>query len=414
MKKKISLLALSSILIAGTAMASGYRIPEQSVDSVAKAGANIASASNADAAYYNPANMSSLDNKGWLFEGALTYINLTSMSYEDNRSSLMDGSSEVENFLIPTFFLVSPDMNNFRFGIAAVAPYGLSKRWEDPYPRGTAQEYTLTVFEFNPTVSYAVSDMFSLAGGVRMIYSTADVSNYAAQSSGVTVYRNLDGDAMDWGYNLAASLRPNKDMNISMTYRSNVDLSLEGDAEMGTNYPAPYVMDTEADVDLPAPAVLTLSMAYTFGPATIDLTWDRTFWSEYESIDVGYSSPVLDPVLGAAYTSAIPKNWDDSDAYRIGLSYVLNEQVTLMAGFGYDETPIPDETLGFELPGSDAWLYSLGARYRVSDVMEVGVAYLYDYKEEREVVNGSPTTGINGEFTDAAAHMLSVGLSYEF
>ncbi len=414
MKKRISLLALSSILIAGTAMASGYRIPEQSVDSVAKAGAYIASANHADAAYYNPANMSWLQNEGWLFEGSLTYIHLTSVSYDDNRSSSLDGSSETENFLLPTFFLVSPDMNNFRIGVSAIAPYGLSKRWEDPYQRSTAQEYTLNVYELNPTVSYAVSDMFSLAGGVRMIYSSAEVSNHAEQSSGVVFYRYLEGDAMEWGYNLAASLRPNKDMNISMTYRSNVDLGLEGDARMGTNYPSTYVMNVEADVDLPAPAVLTLSLAYTFGPTTIDLTWDRTFWSEYESIDIGYVTSVTHPVLSAAYGVPISKDWEDTDAYRIGLSYVLNDQVTLMAGFGYDETPIPDETLGFELPGSAAWLYSLGVRYRVSDVMEVGVGYLYDYKEEREIVQGTEMTDINGEFTDAAAHMLSVGLSYEF
>ena len=58
MKKAISVLALSSIFIAGSAMASGYRIPEQSVDSTAKAGANVASAQRGDAAYFNPANMS--------------------------------------------------------------------------------------------------------------------------------------------------------------------------------------------------------------------------------------------------------------------------------------------------------------------------------------------------------------------
>jgi long-chain fatty acid transport protein len=36
MKKKVSVLALSFILVAGSAWASGFRIPEQSVDSVAK------------------------------------------------------------------------------------------------------------------------------------------------------------------------------------------------------------------------------------------------------------------------------------------------------------------------------------------------------------------------------------------
>ena len=57
MKKRISVLALASIFAAGSAMASGWRIPEQSVDSTAKAGANIASSKRGDTAYYNPANM---------------------------------------------------------------------------------------------------------------------------------------------------------------------------------------------------------------------------------------------------------------------------------------------------------------------------------------------------------------------
>lgn len=71
MKKKISILALSSILIAGSVCASGFRIPEQSIDSVAKAGANIASATHADASYFNPANMSWLKKDVWQFEGSI-------------------------------------------------------------------------------------------------------------------------------------------------------------------------------------------------------------------------------------------------------------------------------------------------------------------------------------------------------
>ena len=413
MKKKISILALSTVLIAGTAMASGFRIPEQSIDSVAKAGANVASASHADAAYFNPANMSWLAKDSWALEGELTWINLPSITYTDSRSSFMNGSSKTENFLVPTFFLVSPDYNNFRFGISSVAPYGLSKRWEQPFPRSTAEEYSVSVIEVNPTISYAIGEMFSLGGGVRMLYSSAEVSNYAVQSSGLMVTRSMDGDSIDWGYNLAASVRPTDDINISATYRSNVDMKLDGDVTMATNTPAPYLMKTGGAVDLPAPAVLSLSMAYTFGPATVDLTWDRTFWSEYENIALNYSTPIVHPVLNAVFTPSIPKNWEDSNGYRVGFEYVLNPEITLMAGFAYDETPIPDATLGFELPGSNAWLYSIGARYRVSEAMELGFGYLYDYKEKRTVVNGSPTTGINGEFTDAAAHLFSFGLSYD-
>ena len=413
MKKKISILALSSILIAGSALASGYRIPEQSVGSVAKAGANIASSTHADTSYYNPANMTWIKD-GWQFEAALIYINLPSVSYEDNRSPYMNGDSNTEQFLLPTFFLVSPDFNNFRFGISATSPYGLSKRWKQPFPRSTAEEYSLRVCELNPTVSYQIGDMFSLGGGVRMIYSSGKVSSYAVTSDGMLLTRAVDVDGKEWGYNLAASLRPTEEMNISVTYRSAIDLDLDGDVIMGTNYPSMYTMETEGSVELPAPAVLGISLAYTFGAATVDLTWDRTFWSDYDEIALQYETPVMHPVLNQVFTPAIQKNWDDSNCYRIGLDYVINTDITLMAGFAYDETPVPDETLGFELPDSDAYLYSFGMRYRVSEQMEVGMAYLYDYKESRTVVNGSPTTGINGEFTNSSAHMLSLGLSYDF
>ncbi|MEN8199941.1 MAG: OmpP1/FadL family transporter [Thermodesulfobacteriota bacterium] len=410
MKKKISVLALSSILIAGSAWASAYRIPEQSVDSMAKAGANIASADEADASYYNPANMAWTRADVWQFEGNLNYIHLPSVSYEDNRTSFYNGSSESEHFLIPTVFLVSPDMNNFRFGFSMTAPYGLSKRWTQPFPRSYAEEYTLNVLDMNPSLSYQVNDMLSLGGGVRLLYSWADVSSYAVTPEGVLVARSMDGDTIELGYNLAASLRPTKEMNISMTYRSDVDLDLEGDVSMKTNYPAPYLMETGGAVSIPAPAVWSISLAYTFGPATVDLTWDRTFWSEYENISFNYDNPVMHPVLGAAFTPAIPKNWDDSSAYRIGLDYVVNADLSLMAGFAFDESPVPDETLGFELPDSDAYLYSLGLQYRVNEKMDIGLAYLYDYKKSRSVQNHI----INGTFTDSTAHLLSVGLNYDF
>ncbi len=81
-----------------------------------------------------------------------------------------------------------------------------------------------------------------------------------------------------------------------------------------------------------------------------------------------------------------------------------------MTGFAYDNNPIPDATLLFDLPDSDAMLYSVGARYRVNAQMEIGAGYLYDYKKSRSVANGV----LDGTFTDASAHLLTVGFSYTF
>src|SRR5210317_1272971 len=106
MKKKISVIVLASLFTAGSAMASGWRIPEQSVDSTAKSGANVASSSRGDTAYYNPANMSWMADT-WHLEADLTYLYLSPIEYEDSRNPMFDGESEAENFLIPTGFAVS-------------------------------------------------------------------------------------------------------------------------------------------------------------------------------------------------------------------------------------------------------------------------------------------------------------------
>lgn len=405
MKKTISALALVSLFTATSAFASGYRIPEQSVDSTAKSGANVASASRADAAYYNPANMSWLSD-GWLSEVDLTYIHLTPVTYEDSRTALFDGESEAENFLLPTFFLVSPYYGDVRIGMSLTAPYGLAKRWEDRYPRATAQKFALEVLEFNPTVSYKINDMVSLSAGPRMIYSKATVQT-DARYVGLPAALDVDGDTTGWGYNMAVSVKPTEAMNFTATYRSNVDLEFEGDANIYAGRQLPTI---DGEVSIPAPAVLTVAAAFTpIEVLTVELSWDRTFWSEYEELDFDFTPSIGVP----AFEAAKPKEWDDSSAYRIGLTYRATKSLDLMCGFAFDETPVPDENIGFELPDSDAYLFSVGTQYKINEKMEIGFAALYDYKTSREVTV-SPAKTVYGEFTDASAWLVSLGLNYKF
>ena len=178
MKKKISVLALASVFAAGSAMASGWRIPEQSVDSTAKAGANIASSTRADTAYFNPANMAWMEDT-WHVEVDATYIFLSEIDYDDNGNKppgagFYSGSSEEENFFVPTGFVVSPSYGGARFGVAIVAPAGLTKRWKDPYPKTFAEKFSLKVIEVNPTVSYGFGEKVSVAAGPRMLYADAE------------------------------------------------------------------------------------------------------------------------------------------------------------------------------------------------------------------------------------------------
>jgi len=138
MKKAIFVLAFISLLVAGSAMASGWRIPEQSIDSTAKAGANVASSSRGDTAYFNPANMSWMADT-WHLQANATTIYLHSITYTDTRNSAYNGETEDEYCILPTGFAVSPSFGGARIGLAIVEPFGLSKKWKSAYQKSVAE-----------------------------------------------------------------------------------------------------------------------------------------------------------------------------------------------------------------------------------------------------------------------------------
>ncbi len=410
MKKKIAVVALTGILAAGPAFASGYRIPEQSVNSTALSGAYVANTPGADASYYNPANMSWLENK-WQTEASITWINLASIEYTDSNpaNASRNSGSRTEDFAMPNLHVVSPEYNNFRFGLSVISPYGLSKRWDNSFPKTTAEEFTLKTYELNPTVSYKINEKLSIGGGVRVLYAEGVVKSNG--NVGFIVARDMEGDTTEYGYNLAMTYRPVDNISLAATYRSKIDLDIEGNAKLSLNGNPLY--DNFAAVSVPAPAVLTLAAAYTCnsGKTTAEFTYDKTFWNAYDQLDFNYST-TLNPILTAVFDNPKAKNWSNSDAFRFGLTHKLNTQWTVMAGFAIDKTPIPDQTLGFELPDSNAKIYSCGVRYQATENLNIGTAYLFDDKESRTVANATPNP--NGTFDNSAAHLVTAGLQYRF
>jgi long-chain fatty acid transport protein len=395
----------------GSAFASGYRIPEQSVNATARAGGYVAYTPGADATYYNPANMAWLDNRAH-FEADATWIHLSGIRYTDNTPA-KSGESNEENFLLPTFFAVSPEYNKFRFGLSVTAPAGLSKRWNDPYPKTFTQDFSLEVFEVNPTVSYKFCDRFSVGAGVRAIYADGKVKSNGQVPLGggfvSTASRDMNGSTWETGYNLAVTAKPVEKMNVSLTYRSKVDLDMEGSASLNSSFP-PGTYLGSTGVDIPLPAILAVAVSYTFfDQLTLELEYDRTYWSDYKNLDFTYPRSLGNPVLTSAFDNAIPKNWSDTDSWRLSASYDLKNNFILMAGVAIDKNPVPDSTLGFELPDADAMLYSVGVRYKINKDMEIGAAYLYDVKANRSVANAR----VNGTFDDAAAHLVTVGVTYK-
>jgi long-chain fatty acid transport protein len=415
MKRIVQTIVLSAA--AATAVTAGaYKIPEQSLNSMALGAAYVAHTSGADTAYYNPANMAFMDDKQYI-EGGVTLAHLPSNVY--TLAGPLSGESEEENILIPNLHYVSNAIGDFRWGVSLTAPGGLTKKWSTPFQRASAEEFTLKVLELSPSFSYKVADNFSVGGGVRLVYSEGVVRSnaaaiYAAGYAPAPFARDMEGDTVEFGYNLALSYRPTDDIALAATYRSKVDLKEDGTATLSGIGPA-YRGD--ASVSVPLPAALNLSVAKTWDKTfTLEFNYERTYWSAYDTLDFNYESNV--GFYAPVFDRPIPKNWKDTNTFRLGATMVLGK-TTFMMGFALDDTPVPKDHVGFELPDSDAKIFTMGVRYQQTENLSWGISFLYDDKEPFSLAKGEyfdPNSVLaqGGSFSGGGAYLTTIGLAYEF
>ena len=406
---KMKKIAIMSLVASSVLMAGGYKIPETSTNSVALGAANIAhNHNNADAAYYNPAKMVFMSDENHL-EADLMYIGLDKVTYQGTVNvTPTNESSESEDFIIPSLHYVSPKLgdNGTRVGVSIAAPGGLSKQWKGTEGIKKAEEFSLEIVEVNPTVAFKISDNFGFAAGFRIVSSSGIAK--AVPVTGL-VSQDMSGDSLDFGYNFAFAYNPSSELELGLTYRSKVNLTLDGDATL--QYPLLATGSYAGRVELPLPAALSLAAAYTFPTkTTLEIVYERTYWSAYQTLDFDYTDPTAEAIFG----QPTDKDWKDTNTFRFGLTQQLDD-ITLMAGLVIDESPVPSKTLGFELPDTDTTSVSLGGRYKVNEKVDVGLSALYSMHDSRTITAADANdNGLVGEFTDGNVLIVSVGLGYKF
>jgi len=393
-------LTLLPLLISSAMYASGYKIPETSLNAIALSAANVAHGHGAENAYSNPANMAFMKDEQNI-EADLIYIGLDPVRYKSNDGTT-DINAKSETFFLPSLNYVSKELgNNARVGLSIVVPGGLSKRWSDSPAVEQAQEFTLEVVEINPTAAFKINEKLAVAVGFRVVTTSGIVKSKAAVS------RDMTGDSIDVGYNLALAYKPTQALEFGLTYRSNINLSVEGEAKLYS--PAGLTYDGGASVTVPLPATLNAAVAYTFASkTTVEFVYERVNWSAYEYLDFNYVGNVGGN-LSPYFDDPITKDWKDTNVYRLGITHEM-DKYTLMAGAVRDESPIPDKSLNFELPDSDSISISAGIRYDYSKSINVGFSALYSMRDSRKAINDH----VDGEFSNSNVLIMSAGLGYKF
>ena len=404
---------ISSITAISIVSGAAYKLPEQSLKGTALSAANVASCDGADCAYYNPANISFLDANSQFLEGGLTFVHLPKVSFKGTQTlplglGTVDATAKtlIENVGIPYLHYVSRAYGDFRYAVSVTVPAGLTKRWKSPAQKLSAQEFSLKTVMVNPSVSYKVNNNFSVAIGANIVYSEGKVYSDGTDA-GLPLKREMKGDSIDYGYNLATSLHLDNGLNLAATYRSKIKLSEEGKANL---YFASFGKKYDASVSIYIPATLTLAVSKDINKWTLEFVYERTFWSSYKTLDFNYKQTL--PVALSTFDAPIPKKWKDTNTFRVGAQYRYSDKLTLMAGYSYDQSPIPEKYISYELPDSNAHVFSAGFKYQQNKNLSWGASVLYDYKTKRRI--NQNVNGIKGKFTKGGALLITTGFEYKF
>jgi len=392
-----------SLLLSATLFAAGYQIPNNSINSQALSTANIANANGADASYYNPANMT-YNDKRHSIELAGTYVQLEPSKYDSSNNAFHIESKRIQS-VIPSLHYVSQKLNykGVRVGFSIVSPAGLTRQWEDMPASATAKKYSLRTIELNPTVAIPLTSKLSLGLGFRYIIADGEI----ALDAGAAYSLDMKGSGEAASYNMALAYRATDALNISATYRSQVNLTLSGNGDVTLGA---IPLNSYASMAAPIPANFIFAVAYEFPTeTTLEVTYDKTYWSVVQETNFEFENPTLEATLGRTQ----PKKWHDTVAYRVGLTQKL-DTLTLMAGFAYSPNATDDEYVTFSSPETDFLTYSLGARYALNDSLEIGMAGMLAQGKERTISQPTKPTGINGTLSARDIYILTFGAECKF
>jgi long-chain fatty acid transport protein len=343
----------------------------------------VAVISSAESVFFNPAGISFLDGK-MNFSLGVSGI-LADTKYEN--SEFGDSFSTESGISTPLNFYATYKANDWlSFGLGVYTPYGSSVEWEKDWSGShLVNNIDLQAIFVQPTIALKISDKLSIGGGPIYVNGAVNFNKNLSRSltdangnrTNVTVEQK---GISAWGYTLGMMIKPIENLNIGFNYRSKVIVKAEnGDADfqnVSPNLPND-LSDGSFNAELPLPAEITLGLSYKFSKKFL-FAFDYNFakWSEYEALVVEFDND--------ANISTSPRDYKDSETFRFGLQYDATKKITVRTGIYFDESPVQDGYFAPETPRNDSTGYTAGLSYKINDKLSIDASFLYLHFKEIE------------------------------
>ncbi len=416
-KMMISLLAAGVIATPLAHATDGYFAHGYGMKSVGMGGVGIALPQDSLAAATNPAGMVLVGNRADL--GATLFRPSRSAEITGNgfgADGNYDGNGK-DIFLIPEFgynHMIRPDMS---LGVSVFGNGGMNTQYErNPFAAfggvGNAGVKLEQLF-ISPTWAMKLNDKHAIGVAVNFVYQTFSANGLqpfqGISSNPAALSNNGKDSSTGVGLRLGWTGELNSVVTMGATYQPKTKMS-KFDSYAG-------LFAEQGGFDIPA--------TYGVGIA-IKAMPDTTFAADIQKIDYSDVASVGNPFFfppGPGQTLGGPNGsgfgLKDVTVLKLGVSHVMNDKLTVRAGYNHTTQPIQDSQTFFNIlaPGVVQDHLTLGATWNVTKQNELTFAYMHAFEE---TVNGSgsippgPPPGFGGGNANLRMFQDSLGIAYSW
>jgi long-chain fatty acid transport protein len=360
-------LAASLVLSAFSSFGAAYQLNLQGLRQMAMGGTGAAWPWDASTIYYNPGGLARLHGIQ-VYASALAIMPSTAFANQSTSGNQSTATTSIGQTFVPfSVYVGGPIQQDSKFavGLGIYTPAGMGLKWDDNWlGKYIVQDIQLKAVCFQPTISYRVSDLLSVGGG--FIYTTGTFDMKQALPVHGPLGPNYDdgqaklhGTANGVGFNLGVHLRVREYLQVGVTYRSQINMSV-GTGTADFTVPASLrstFPNTNFDTQLPLPQVATIGIGVRPVEAlTIQFDLNYTGWNSYDSLRINFQ----DNTSGLKDVKA-PRQYRNTLTPRIGANYKISKIVSVMLGGAYDPTPVRNGFVSPDLPDGNRAVITCGA-----------------------------------------------------
>lgn len=414
---RFTIVALTAALsVAHHAHAGGIGLYEIGTPDVGLASAGYAArADDASTLFKNPAGMSQL--QGTQLQGGLQAlygsVSFTSDANTSTRLGTDNGGNAIGWLPGAGLFVVTPIGEKLRIGLGTLSYFGLAEDYADNWVgRYYVQDSALLGMTITPSVSYEVTDWFSIGAGLNAMYGYLDTDIAVNNGLGPDGQMSLNDRTWGFGANVGLLFKAGEKTRIGVTYLSAVDLDFADTPTftgLGPGLSIILANPSELNLGMTVPQSVMLGIHHQLNEQwalMADVGWQD--WSQFGYVEAGVES---------GGTTTLNLRYQDTWHGAIGAQYRASEKWLLSGGVAFDSSAVTSENRSITLPMGQAWRFGLGAQYQISESVNLGAACTFMWAGNMSVDQGDDLAlrgRVSGSFDNAWFTFANANLTWKF